>query len=122
MTMKTSRRSFAFTDNFGANISMRITDRFGVGAQLYDRNTAASLNHAMPGNPDLPGHHERDKVFTCRFDLARFWNSQVEARFIDCYNNNQYPTGFYTPANPRRLKRNTKLLVIRTGINFQERS
>src|SRR5437016_4387644 len=37
LTMKTSQGSFAFTD-FGANISTQITDKFRVGAQLYDRN------------------------------------------------------------------------------------
>jgi hypothetical protein len=37
MTMNTSNGSFAFTD-FGANVSTQITDKFRVGAQLYDRN------------------------------------------------------------------------------------
>ncbi len=37
MTMDTSKGSFAFTD-FGANVSTRLTDKFRVGAQIYDRN------------------------------------------------------------------------------------
>lgn len=37
LTMETSKGSLAFTD-FGANISMSITDKFRVGAQIYDRN------------------------------------------------------------------------------------
>jgi hypothetical protein len=37
LTMKTSQGSFAFTD-FGINASTQITDKFRVGAQLYDRN------------------------------------------------------------------------------------
>jgi len=37
LTMKTSQGSFAFTD-FGFNASTQITDKFRVGAQLYDRN------------------------------------------------------------------------------------
>ncbi len=37
LTMKTSEGSFAFTD-FGGNISMQVTDKLRIGAQLYDRN------------------------------------------------------------------------------------
>jgi hypothetical protein len=37
LTMPTSNGSFAFTD-FGANISVQLTGKFRIGAQLYDRN------------------------------------------------------------------------------------
>lgn len=37
MTMKTTSGSFAFTD-VGANVSTQLTDKFRVGAQIYDRN------------------------------------------------------------------------------------
>lgn len=37
LTMHSSQGSGAFTD-FGANISTQITDKFRVGAQVYDRN------------------------------------------------------------------------------------
>ncbi|MGA2118807.1 MAG: hypothetical protein ABSH56_29150 [Bryobacteraceae bacterium] len=37
LTMDTSNGSFAMT-NFGANVSTQITDKFRVGAQLYDYN------------------------------------------------------------------------------------
>jgi len=37
MTMNTSSGSFAFTD-FGVNVGTQITDKFRVGAQVYDRN------------------------------------------------------------------------------------
>lgn len=37
LTMKTSRGSFAMTD-VGLSASMRLTDRFLIGAQVYDRN------------------------------------------------------------------------------------
>lgn len=37
LTMKTSKGSFAFTDA-GANISMPVTDKFRIGAQIYTRN------------------------------------------------------------------------------------
>ena len=37
LTMHTSQGSAAFTD-FGANISMQVTDKLRIGAQVYDRN------------------------------------------------------------------------------------
>jgi hypothetical protein len=37
LTMHTSQGSGAFTD-FGANVSMQVTDKFRIGAQVYDRN------------------------------------------------------------------------------------
>jgi hypothetical protein len=37
LTMKTSAGSFDFSD-LGANVSMRVTDQFRVGAQFYTRN------------------------------------------------------------------------------------
>jgi len=37
LTMKTSQGSFAMTDG-GVNASVRVTDRFRVGAQVYDRD------------------------------------------------------------------------------------
>lgn len=37
LTMKSSKGSYSFTD-FGANISMSVTDKLRIGAQIYDRN------------------------------------------------------------------------------------
>jgi hypothetical protein len=37
LTMKTSEGSAAFTD-FGANVTMQVTDRLRIGAQVYDHN------------------------------------------------------------------------------------
>ncbi len=37
LTMHSSQGSGAFTD-FGANVSMQVTDKFRVGVQVYDRN------------------------------------------------------------------------------------
>jgi hypothetical protein len=48
LTMKTSQGSFAMTD-FGANVSVRITDKFRVGAQVYDRN----IGQLGKWHPDL---------------------------------------------------------------------
>ena len=46
MSMATSSGSFAFTD-FGGNVSAKITDRFRVGAQIYDRNVG-ELGNCTP--------------------------------------------------------------------------
>lgn len=43
MTMRTSEGSAALTDG-GANISMRLTDKFRVGAQFYSRNIGELSN------------------------------------------------------------------------------
>jgi hypothetical protein len=43
MSMPTTSGSFAFTD-FGANISSQLTDKFRVGAQIYDRNVGSLGN------------------------------------------------------------------------------
>jgi hypothetical protein len=43
LTMNTSDGSWAFTDG-GVNISMRVTDRFRVGAQVYGRNIGELSN------------------------------------------------------------------------------
>ena len=37
LTMQTSVGSYSFTD-FGGNVSMPVTDKFRIGAQIYDRN------------------------------------------------------------------------------------
>jgi hypothetical protein len=52
LTMHSSNGSAAFTD-FGANVSMQVTDKFRFGAQVYDRNLGnlgewhASLDRAF---------------------------------------------------------------------------
>ena len=46
LTMKTSQGSFAMTD-VGLNASIRLTDRFHVGAQVYTRNIG-NLGHWHP--------------------------------------------------------------------------
>src|SRR5207247_10289493 len=43
LTMDTSHGSPAFTDA-GVNVSMQVTDKFRIGAQVYDRNFGALGN------------------------------------------------------------------------------
>jgi hypothetical protein len=47
LTMHSSQGSGAFTD-FGANVSMQISDKFHLGAQVYDRNLG-NLGEWHPG-------------------------------------------------------------------------
>lgn len=80
---------------------------------LYKRGRlTASLNR------DLPGNHIHDKVGTLRIDLFKFWDVKIEGHFMDGFNNNQYPAGFYMPDNPQGYKPKTNLLIVRTGWNF----
>ena len=44
LTMNTSRGAFSLTD-FGANVSMSVTDRFRMGAQLYSYNAGELGNY-----------------------------------------------------------------------------
>ena len=99
--------------------SYRLSKWFEVGSYyshlstLYKRGPlAASLDASLPAN------HINDKVIAARFDLRRYWDLKIEGHFMDGYNNNQYPAGFYIPDNPLGLKPKTNLLVIRTGWNF----
>ena len=70
-------------------------------------------------NHDNPDNHLYDKVVTARVDLNSHWNVKVEGHFMDGYGApTMYPVGFYTPDNPKGLKPQTNLLLIRTGWNF----
>jgi hypothetical protein len=110
-----------WSDNRGWYIaaSYRISTRVAVGSYYSDLSTLDKRG-PFPASldPDLPGNHIRDKVITCRIDLTRFWNLKAEGHFMDGYNNNQYPAGFYTTVNPLGFQRKTTLLVLHTGFNF----
>jgi hypothetical protein len=99
--------------------SYRLSRRFEIGSYYSDLSTVykrgilpASLNTSLPSN------HIRDKVITGRVDLSKFWDIKVEGHFMDGYNNNQYPAGFYIPDNPQGFKPKTNLLIVRTGWYF----
>ena len=67
---------------------------------------------------DGPAGHIIDRVVTARLDLTNHWNFKIEGHFMDGYNNNQYPGGFYTPDNLQGLQPTTNMLILRTGWNF----
>jgi len=110
-----------WSDNRGwyTAASYRISKRVTVGSYYSDLSTLYKRG-SLPAslNRDLPGNHIHDKVVTCRLDLTRFWNLKAEGHFMDGYNNNQYPAGFYTSVNPLGFQPKTSLLVLHTGFNF----
>jgi hypothetical protein len=110
-----------WSDNRGwyTAASYRLSKRVEVGSYYSDLSTLYKRG-SLPAslNRDLPTNHIRDKVFSCRLDLKTFWNVKVEGHFMNGYNNNQYPAGFYTTVNPQGLQPKTSLLVLRTGFNF----
>jgi hypothetical protein len=55
---------------------------------------------------------------TGRVDITAFWHVKVEGHFIDGYGNLTYARGFYRRVNATGLTPETKMLVVRTGINF----
>ena len=66
-----------------------------------------------------PTNHIYDKVVSGRLDLNRFWHVKVEGHFMDGVGP-VYPLarGFYVRDNPMGMQPKTKMLVIRTGVNF----
>ena len=96
-----------------------MSQRFELGS-YYSSLSTAYKRGSLPASLDtsLPTNHIHDKVVTGRIDLCRFWDLKIEGHFMDGYNNNQYPAGFYIPDNPQGFKPQTNLLIIRTGWNF----
>ncbi len=110
-----------WSDNRGwyTAASYRLSKRFEIGSYYSDLSTLYKRG-SLPASLDtsLPGNHIRDKVITGRVDLSKFWDIKIEGHFMDGYNNNQYPAGFYIPDNPQGFKPKTNLLIVRTGWYF----
>jgi len=110
-----------WSDNRGWYVSgsYRLSRRFEVGS-YYSALSTAYKRGSLPASLDtsLPGNHIHDKVVTARVDLTKFWDVKVEGHFMDGYNNNQYPAGFYAPDNPQGFQPKTNLLIVRTGWYF----
>ncbi len=110
---------WADTRGWYAAAAYRLSARVEVGSYYSDLSTLYQRG-ILPAqlNPDLPTNHIRDKVITGRVDLTKFWNVKIEGHFMDGYNNNQYPAGFYIPDNPQGFRPKTSLLIVRTGWSF----
>jgi hypothetical protein len=107
------------TRGWYTSASYRLNKRLEVGS-YYSNLSTLYKRGILPAslNRDLPGNHIHDKAVTGRIDLFSFWDVKIEGHFMDGYNNNQYPAGFYIPDNPKGFKPETNLLIVRTGWYF----
>jgi hypothetical protein len=96
---------------FGA-ASYRVHDMLELGT--YYSNYIYNLNTAH----DLQNNHIYDTAISGRVDLNRFWNVKVEGHFLDGNGNQALARGFYRRSNATGFKAKTRMLVVRTGINF----
>lgn len=97
--------------SFYGSASYRISKRVEIGSYYSRFYGNWVLNLSDPAN------HIFDKVATLRLDLTSHWDAKIEGHFMNGYADSSL-RGFYIQDNPRGLKPNTNLLVIRTGIQF----
>ncbi len=93
--------------------SYRLLERLEVGSYysyyVYDSDSPAAS----------PENHIYDKVVSARVDLNRLWHVKVEGHFMDGVGPiTSLPRGFYYQDNPGGFERRTRMVVIRTGVNF----
>jgi hypothetical protein len=91
----------------------RLNERFEVGSYYtyYVPNRARDAA--------LPNNHNGDVAATVRVDVNRFWHVKVEGHLVDGYGSlqNSFTRGFYRRNNATPVEQ-TKMIVVRTGINF----
>lgn len=96
---------------FGA-ASYRVHEMLEVGS--YYSNYIYNLNNAH----SLSNNHIYDTAISGRVDLNKFWNVKVEGHFIDGTGNLTLARGFYRRSNVSGFNAKTRMLVVRTGVNF----
>jgi hypothetical protein len=96
-----------------ASAAYRISDRYEVGSYFTNYIPVLARDHRRPNN------HTSDVAATVRVDLNRFWHVKVEGHWVDGYGSlaNSFTRGFYRRDNQTPSEK-TKMLVVRTGINF----
>jgi hypothetical protein len=96
-----------------ASGAYRINDRVEVGTYY----TSYVANRAS--DTKLPSNHISDAAVAARVEINRFWHVKVEGHFVDGYGSlsNSFTRGFYRRNNTTPAEQ-TKMLVVRTGINF----
>ena len=96
---------------FGA-ASYRLFDKLEVGSYyshyIYNKKLPASNQN----------NHIYDTALSGRVDLNRFWNIKVEGHFIDGNGSPTLARGFYRRNNTHGFDAKTRMLVVRTGVNF----
>jgi hypothetical protein len=95
-----------------AAASYRLFEKLEVGS--YYSNFVYNIN--LPAS--AANNHIYDTAISSRVDLNRFWNIKVEGHFIDGTGNPALARGFYRRNNLSGFNEKTRLLVIRTGVNF----
>jgi len=98
--------------SFYGSASYRISKRIEIGTYYSRFYLNWGQRHSNPDN------HVFDKVASLRVDLTNHWDLKIEGHFVNGYGASDAYRGFYWQVNPRGLKPNTDLLVIRTGIQF----
>jgi hypothetical protein len=86
-------------------ITYKVTDKFSAG--VYD-----SLEFS-PDTPPGPAHYSKDWTFGGRYDFSQYVYAKAEEHIID-----GTAFGYDTTLNPNGLKPNTKLTVLKIGVNF----
>ncbi len=96
---------------FGA-ASYRLVSRLEVGS-YYSRYV---FDTSLPSSK--VDNHIYDKAISGRFDINRYWHVKVEGHFIDGIGSPTLARGFYVRNNPAGFTATTRMLVVRTGVNF----
>jgi hypothetical protein len=95
-----------------AAASYRLFEMLEVGSYysnyVYNTNLPASAQN----------NHIYDTAISGRIDVNRFWNIKVEGHFIDGNGSPTLARGFYRRNNAGGFEDKTRMLVIRTGLNF----
>ncbi len=90
--------------------------------RVHDRVELGTYHSRMVSDMSLPSadadNHIYDTALSGRVDLNRWWHVKVEGHFIDGVGSRTFTQGFYSRNNVAGLQPRTKMLVIRTGINF----
>jgi hypothetical protein len=92
--------------------SYRIDKRFSVGS--YHSRFYPDVT--VPSNTSLT--HIWDTALTGRLDLVNHWYLKIEGHYFDGFGDDASARGFYVQTNPTGEVPKTKLLIIRTGVNF----
>jgi hypothetical protein len=96
-----------------ASGAYRLNDRLELGSYFTTYVPYLDRDHSAPNN------HTSDVAATARIDLTSFWHVKVEGHFVDGYGPlaDSFTRGFYRRDNATPSEQ-TKMLVIRTGVNF----
>jgi hypothetical protein len=122
--LRTDVRGHQFTPQLAANEEFKSRGWFASGAyRINERLELGSYFTTyvpdLTKDSSLPSNHTSDVAATARVDLTHFWHVKVEGHFIDGYGPlaNSFTRGFYRRDNTTPNEQ-TKMLVVRTGVNF----